>query len=302
MSPHVLASISKHKSWINLECRSSALCDMVDSPALSVDVDDCVGWRVVAHGCGYCWCPTWGLEQPSRESEEVDIGRCTVALATFSFHDCIYRIQTKLASLGMSFKLGLIPVGISTSLETRSRCPMFLKRIKLTNFSIKLTGLKYDLISVKAFTFSHCLLLVFGRSQHSNMRQEMNARWAQNSCAELTQVMANMLMHFDTLAKHNTVNSKRYAAMLSIVIKESEIRFQDCKKNISWMFWFISNSIFSWHKYMTCEFSSGMYRVAMQNVITSFYQTSVREKHLSLHSHTLFVSPLFGSASTCEQL
>ena len=43
-------------------------------------------------------------------------------------------------------------------------------------------------------------------------------------------MMANMLMHFDTLAKHNTVNSKRYAAMLSIVIKESEIRFQDCKK------------------------------------------------------------------------
>jgi len=49
-------------------------------------------------------------------------------------------------------------------------------------------------------------------------------------CAVLTQVMANNCMYFDTLAKHIPINSKEYAVMLSLLIKEFENRFQDCKK------------------------------------------------------------------------
>lgn len=38
------------------------------------------------------------------------------------------------------------------------------------------------------------------------------------------QVMANNSMQFDTLAKHSSVNSKNYAVMLSILVKEFENR------------------------------------------------------------------------------
>ena len=44
----------------------------------------------------------------------------------------------------------------------------------------------------------------------------------------ITQVMANKFMDFDTLDKHCPVNSKKYAAVLSVFI---ENRLQDCKKS-----------------------------------------------------------------------
>ena len=40
--------------------------------------------------------------------------------------------------------------------------------------------------------------------------------------------MENNFMHFDALAKHSPVNSKTYAAVLHVLIKEFEKRFQDC--------------------------------------------------------------------------
>ena len=40
-------------------------------------------------------------------------------------------------------------------------------------------------------------------------------------------------MHFDALAKHSPVNSKTYAAVLHVLIKEFEKRFQDCWKKSS---------------------------------------------------------------------
>ena len=52
----------------------------------------------------------------------------------------------------------------------------------------------------------------------------------------LTQVMANNFMHFDTLAKHKTLNSKEYTDMLSVLIKDFENRFHDCQKNHQFMF------------------------------------------------------------------
>ena len=58
----------------------------------------------------------------------------------------------------------------------------------------------------------------------------------ERNSAVLTQVMANKFIYFDTLARHAPVNSKKYAAVLSVLIKEFENRFQDCKK--SWIFFF----------------------------------------------------------------
>lgn len=42
------------------------------------------------------------------------------------------------------------------------------------------------------------------------------------------QVMANNCIHFDVLAKYCSMNSKKPAAVLSVVIKKSENRFQYC--------------------------------------------------------------------------
>ena len=52
----------------------------------------------------------------------------------------------------------------------------------------------------------------------------------------LTQVTVNMSIHFVILAKHSPVNDKKYAAMSSILIKESENRFyKGCPKiNVSY--------------------------------------------------------------------
>jgi len=50
-------------------------------------------------------------------------------------------------------------------------------------------------------------------------------------------------MYFDTSAKHSPVNSKKDAAVLSIVIKELEDQPQDCKKNLP-IFQYICDSIF----------------------------------------------------------
>lgn len=47
MSSNVLAFTSKRKSWINLECVSSAL-SVLNSPVPSADVGVCVGWRMVS--------------------------------------------------------------------------------------------------------------------------------------------------------------------------------------------------------------------------------------------------------------
>lgn len=44
------------------------------------------------------------------------------------------------------------------------------------------------------------------------------------------QVMANSCMHLVMLAKHSPENHGKYAAMLFILIKEFENKFQDCRK------------------------------------------------------------------------
>ena len=73
--------------------------------------------------------------------------------------------------------------------------------------------------------------------------------WGRHS-AVLTQQTANNVMDCDILSKHRPVNSKKYAAVLSIVIQAFENKSQDCQKKSS-VFWYVCNSIFSWHKYIT---------------------------------------------------
>lgn len=47
------------------------------------------------------------------------------------------------------------------------------------------------------------------------------------------QVMANNVRDLHTLAKHSSLSSRKYAAVLSIVIMEFETKFQDYKKKLS---------------------------------------------------------------------
>ena len=94
--------------------------------------------------------------------------------------------------------------------------------------------------------------------------------------------MASKVMHFDTLAKHSPVNSKAYAAPP----KEFVIRFEKKSSN----FWFICNFIFSQHQYSICKFSRGMFRVPIQYLVMSLYQTSISpllpERNTPHLSHT----------------
>lgn len=46
----------------------------------------------------------------------------------------------------------------------------------------------------------------------------------------LTEMMADTCVHWDTLSKHGPVNSKKYEAVLSILIQELEIKLQDCRE------------------------------------------------------------------------
>lgn len=45
------------------------------------------------------------------------------------------------------------------------------------------------------------------------------------------QVIANNCVHFDSLATHSPVNSEKYTAVLSVLVKEFENWLQHCKKS-----------------------------------------------------------------------
>lgn len=75
----------------------------------------------------------------------------------------------------------------------------------------------------------------------------------------LTQVTTSKFMDFYALAKNSPVNSKKYAALLSVLIKQFENGLQDCKSKPNQVLLF--ETIFKQHKKITCKFSNGMYRV-----------------------------------------
>lgn len=125
--------------------------------------------------------------------------------------------------------------------------------------------------------------------------------------AMLTQVLAYNFMHLDTLAWHSPVNSKEYTILLSFLIKD---RFWYWWKIIN--FWYICDSIFIWHKSITCKFSNEIYIYICNQIFNSksghvslfgFYMTCLtRERYLLLHNNALLVSLLFGSRHVCEKL
>ena len=88
--------------------------------------------------------------------------------------------------------------------------------------------------------------------------------------AVLTQVMANNFMHFDTLAKHSPVNSKKYAAILWQ--RNLRTGFKTAQKDLQFFWCF---SIFSQHKYifqMECiKLQSDIQQIF--NLTMSLYQT-----------------------------
>jgi len=113
----------------------------------------------------------------------------------------------------------------------------------------------------------------------------------------------------------NTVlgTAKKYAALLSILVKEFKKRFQSCQKNHQFFFLYIYifDSICSWCKYITWKCSSGRYRVAVRYSTQKFGRVSLpdfykpylnREKYPSLLNHALFMQLPFGSMDGSEYL
>jgi len=116
-------------------------------------------------------------------------------------------------------------------------------------------------------------------------------------------------MHFDTLHNHSPVNSKKYAAVLSVLIKEFENRFQDCQKTHQFSGIFATpfpGSVFQ--SYIIYTFSNGMCRVAIRHSaqksvsLLDLYKSCITwEKYPLLHSR-LVMSLLPGGTYICEQL
>lgn len=121
------------------------------------------------------------------------------------------------------------------------------------------------------------------------------------------QVIGNNYMRFNSLSKHSSLKSKKYAAMLSVLIKEFASSFQDHKKKNP-NFFGISATSFSID--INTLPGNGVYRVAVRHStqksdhisLNSYKPSLTRENHPSLHNHTSFMSSLFGSTHNCEQL
>lgn len=78
----------------------------------------------------------------------------------------------------------------------------------------------------------------------------------------LTQMMANNSMHFDTLAKHSTLNGEEYTAMLSVLVKEFQAPLP-----------VDTNTLRADFQVECIELQSG---IQLKNPIMSVYQTFIR--------------------------
>lgn len=106
------------------------------------------------------------------------------------------------------------------------------------------------------------------------------------------QLTAKSCVHFGSLAEHSPVSSRKYTAMLPILLKEFENMLQDCWKKIL-IFWSACNSIFSQHKYMTWESSNGVQRVVIRYSTkksdqASFISLILPEKNIPPFTVTLY--------------
>ena len=108
-----------------------------------------------------------------------------------------------------------------------------------------------------------------------NIVQAETRAWGE-CIAVLTQVLASKFVQLETLAKHSPVNSEKYAAMLSILIKEFENRFQDCQKNHEFMFvtpFSVNRSTLSAD--FQVELMELQSDIQLKNLIMSLYWTSI---------------------------
>ena len=128
---------------------------------------------------------------------------------------------------------------------------------------------------------------------------------------------ASDFMHFDTLAKHSPVNSEKYAALLFDLIQNLKTHFKLSGKviNILLCLWlhFLSTEIcylpiFKWNAFeMKWNIRAAIWHSSNRKMWSCLFTgllwvLSCRDKYLSLHNHALFMSLLFGSTYTCEQL
>lgn len=86
----------------------------------------------------------------------------------------------------------------------------------------------------------------------------------------LTQVMANNFRHVVILPEQILWTAKNMQLWFPFWWRNLGTDFKIAKK--SSIFQFICDFIFSQHKYITCEISNWMYRVAIKNLTMSFYQ------------------------------
>jgi len=105
-----------------------------------------------------------------------------------------------------------------------------------------------------------------------------------------TQVMANNFMHFD---KHSPVNSKKYAVVFSILIKEFENRFQDGLKFQFFAILMIPFHLRQIHYLQIFKFNVYTHNQVLNSkkyLITSlldFYKTSLtRERNFTVIFHS----------------
>lgn len=113
-----------------------------------------------------------------------------------------------------------------------------------------------------------------------------------------SQVMANNCMHFDTQPKHSPVYREKYAAVLSVLIRGFENRFQGCQKKKKSSI-YICDSIFSRNKYTTCKFSNEMYRFAIRYSTQKCDHVSLQDFHKTSLSREWY-APLCKQPYSCH--
>jgi len=140
-----------------------------------------------------------------------------------------------------------------------------------------------------------------------------DTRTRQGRNAVLTQVMANNCVHFVTLAKDSPVISEKYAALLSVLKKKFENRFEGCKKIYQLTFETpFSVGINSLPVNFPMECIELQSDIQLKNLILTLYQIfrglllqeglwKASEASPLLHSHALFMLVLFGSTHICEK-
>ena len=125
------------------------------------------------------------------------------------------------------------------------------------------------------------------------------------------QIRANNFMHFDTLAEHSPVNSRKYAALPFNVIQEFENRFQDFWENNQYFVtsttpFSVDINMLPASFQMECTELQADIQLKEEFDCVSlldFYRLYLpRDKYPLLHNHALFISSLCGSTYICEQL